>query len=499
MNRRLFLRVAAPALAVGALLFVACLIAIRYIHRLQTNLADILTENVTSLQATADLELAVRQLRFHSLLYQLDPRPERLTKIAADQARFEKALAEARRAAPDADEQELLETIQAAYRAYRAEQERMRAGAGRGSPADAARAVDTQPVQQVVEPCLALHRINQTRMDETAAASQQVSREGYVAMIFLGLAGAVGGLVIGYGISRALRQSIYRLSVRVQDIAQHLDRDVGSVSLVADGDLQTLEDQMRVIVRRVEQAARQLQRQQRELVRAEQLALVGQLAAGVAHEVRNPLTGIKLLVDAALRPKGSHALAGADLQVVRREIGRLEQTVQSFLNFARLPAPEVAPCALGRLVREAWDAVRTRADQQNVALELHAPAEPVIAAADAGQVTTVLVNLFVNALDAMPTGGRIEVAVRPAGDGMVRLSVADTGPGIPSDILGRLFEPFLTTKPHGTGLGLSLSRRILEEHGGRLDGANRPTGGACFTLTLPAPAAETDHAHPNGH
>ncbi len=104
---------------------------------------------------------------------------------------------------------------------------------------------------------------------------------------------------------------------------------------------------------------------------------------------------------------------------------------------------------------------------------------------DRGQWHTVLVNLFFNALDAMPRGGRLEVALEAAADG-VRLRVSDTGAGIPPEMQGRLFTPFASSKPTGTGLGLSISRRIVEEHGGRLVAENRPGGGACFTITLPA-------------
>ena len=108
--------------------------------------------------------------------------------------------------------------------------------------------------------------------------------------------------------------------------------------------------------------------------------------------------------------------------------------------------------------------------------------------ADAGQLTTVMVNLFLNALDAMGTEGRLEVYLAPAEKGTIRLRICDTGPGIPPEIQERLFQPFATNKPHGTGLGLFLSVRILDEHGGAISANNRPEGGACFTITLPTHA-----------
>ena len=319
-----------------------------------------------------------------------------------------------------------------------------------------------------------------------AQESQRVSHEGYLAMLFMGLAGPIGGILVGFGVTRGLRRSIYKLSVRVQDLAQHLERDVGTVSVVADGDFEALDEKMQFIVSKVEEVAKRMQQQQRELLRTEQLSQVGQLAAGIAHEIRNPLTGIKLLVEAALRPQSPRPLNLEDTQVIYREVKRLEQTVGHFLHFARLPAPQVAPCDFREVIRQAWEVVQVRARQQHVEPVFHLPLQPVIVSVDAGQLNTVLVNLFLNALDAMRNEGKLEVHLTPPDQGAIRLKICDSGPGIPPEIQEKLFQPFATTKPHGTGLGLFLTGRILDEHGGAINAVNRQEGGACFTITLPA-------------
>jgi signal transduction histidine kinase len=289
----------------------------------------------------------------------------------------------------------------------------------------------------------------------------------------------------------------------VQDLAQHLDRDVGSVSLTPGGDLTGLDRQLRHVVRRVADVAESLQRHQREMLRAEQLAAVGQLAAGVAHEVRNPLASIKLLVESALRRPGAGGLTCEDLQVILGEVVRLETTVRGFLGFARPAQPCRRACDLRDVVAGPVELVRVRARQQGVAVETAAPNDPVAAEVDRDQLCTVLVNLLLNALDAMPAGGRLDVGLTAVGE-EVRLRVADTGSGIASEVAARLFTPFTTTKPTGTGLGLSISRRIVEDHGGRLGGANRPGGGAEFTIVLPACEVQPDfagesHADASGH
>jgi len=131
--------------------------------------------------------------------------------------------------------------------------------------------------------------------------------------------------------------------------------------------------------------------------------------------------------------------------------------------------------------------VRGRAAKQAVEVRVDRPAAPVVAEVDADQLRQVLLNLVLNALDEMPHGGVLDISLRDPENGWIELGVADTGPGVAAEILPRLFAPFASDKETGIGLGLSVSRRIVEDHGGTLRAQNRPEGGACFTLKLPAP------------
>jgi signal transduction histidine kinase len=492
MNAKLLLRVTAPAVLIGLLLLGACLAGAAYIKRLQTNLARILSRNVISLQAAQELEIRVRQLRFHNLLYFVDRDPAALEQIADDHKHFEEALEAARTTAGNDAQRACIDRIAQSYRVYRGEQARLRETmADKKRPLNLKELVRDHPVQLVVTPCQDLLRLNRKSLEEMARDSLQLGQQGYLAMSVLGVVGVVGGAALGYGVARGLSQSIHRLSVRVQDVAQRLDRDVTSVKLVAGGDIQSLDRQLEHVVRRVGEVVERLQEHQRELIRAEQLFAVGQLAASVAHEVRNPLAGIKLLVESALRSRNDKPLTLEDLEVIHREVARLEQTVQGFLEFARLPTPRCSLHDLGDVVHQAIELVGARARQQHVAIDVRGPEGAVPAYVDPSQLKTVLVNLMLNALDAMPGGGRLEVELGPGADGGVRLSVSDTGVGIAPQIAERLFTPFTTTKATGTGLGLSISGRILKEHGGSLSARNRPEGGACFVLTLPPPPGRT--------
>jgi signal transduction histidine kinase len=489
MNRKLLIQVTAPTVIIGLLLLLACIGGAWHIARLQRDLGRILSEEVASLQAAQELEIAVRQLRFHTFLNLLDPTHARQEPIQKSRASFERAFERARDSARRPQEQEYVQAIEAGYKRYRQELALLPAEIAReGSHIDLHKLVDAHPIQQVVNPCEDLLQVTKVMMEQTVQESNEVSHQVRLVMIVLGIVGPVSGLMSGYGIARGLSRSIYQLSVRVQDMAERLDQDVASVSVAADGDIQNLDKQLQHVVERVEEVAQRLQQHQREMLRAEQLSAVGQLAASVAHEVRNPLTSVKLLVESALRPRKKEAtaqLSQEDLKVMHGEVVRLEQTVQSFLDFARPPTLRRSACDLREVISQAVDLVRARARQQGVTIEVNAQTEPVSADVDRGQVCTVLVNLFLNALDAMPGGGRLGVELQVLPEEGVRLDVTDTGSGIAPEIAGRLFTPFASTKATGTGLGLSISRRLIEEHGGSISARNRAEGGACFTIMLP--------------
>jgi signal transduction histidine kinase len=230
----------------------------------------------------------------------------------------------------------------------------------------------------------------------------------------------------------------------------------------------------------------QRQHEQR-LQRAEQMMAIGQVAAGVAHELRNPLTSIKGLVQVNLREARARGLPQEDLAVIEHEVRRMERTLQTFLDFARPPKPERRRLEPAAVVDRVFALVAGRARKQGVSLNLVKPDTRVWLEADQDQLQQLLLNLVLNSLDAMPQGGLVEVELRPPRDGFVEVLVRDTGPGIPAHILPKVFETFVSSKETGVGLGVPVSRRIAEDHGGTLTAYNAPGGGACFVLRLPAP------------
>lgn len=490
MTPRIFLRVTAPALLVGLVLVGLSVGSAWSIHRLQRNLSYILRSNVASIQASLDLQNSLRKLRHQSLLYLVHPTPDVMAGADEGESEFREALQRARDCAETPQERACVARIEAGFRQYEEEMARLRsrvAVQGPSSLKEFAELALTHPIHHITEPCQEFGDINRRHFERIARDSAELSERWRVVLWLAGLAAPLGGLIVGYGIARGLTRSIARLRLRIQDVADRLPlpESNGGIQLTlrADGDLGGVESQLDEVVRRVEEVVGRLQQQQREMLRAEQLAAVGQLAAGVAHEVRNPLTGMKLLVEAALRPARPRPLSEEDLRVIHGEIARLEGIVQHFLDFARPQPLRREQRDLREVVARPVELVRGRARQQGVEVEVSLPDGPLTVSLDEGQFASVVLNVLLNALDAMPRGGRARLGAEAAG-GVARLLVEDTGPGIAPELLPRLFTPFATTRATGTGLGLSLSKRVVEEHGGRISAANGERG-ACFVIELP--------------
>ena len=237
----------------------------------------------------------------------------------------------------------------------------------------------------------------------------------------------------------------------------------------------------------IERKRHEQEQRERDLLRSDQMATVGQVAAGVAHELRNPLTAVKGLVQVNLKEARSRGLPADDLRVIEQEIRRMERTLQAFLDFARPPRPERRRMSLIPLIDQTLALVRGRIEKQKVSLQVLRPAGPVVVEGDADQLQQLLLNLALNALDVVPRRGSLEIELRLPQPGWVEIRVSDSGPGIAPALLTRIFEPFVSGKDSGLGLGLTVSRRIAEDHGGNLEAFNRPEGGACFVLRLPVP------------
>ncbi|MBC7105857.1 MAG: hypothetical protein H5T97_07945 [Firmicutes bacterium] len=225
-----------------------------------------------------------------------------------------------------------------------------------------------------------------------------------------------------------------------------------------------------------------------EVERAEKLASIGRMAAGIIHEIRNPLTSIRGFVQLVAEKRPPQDPEREYLDIVLEELDRVGDYITHFLQLAKPEQRRRTEVNLVELLRGIMVLVESQGLLRDIQVvqEYQSGLPPVIA--DPGQIRQVLLNLIQNAFQAMPHGGRLTVrAYLAAEDGMVAVDVEDTGVGIPEEHLSRLGEFFFTTKEDGTGLGLALSYRIVREHGGTIEVRSRVGEGSKFTVRLPCP------------
>jgi two-component system, NtrC family, sensor histidine kinase HydH len=222
---------------------------------------------------------------------------------------------------------------------------------------------------------------------------------------------------------------------------------------------------------------------QNEILKMDKLASVGELTSGIAHEIRNPLAGIKTTAQALNEELqvGDHRRAYVSRIII--EIDRLSKLLLNFFDFAKPRELSVVSCDLKKIIENAVYMVQDTARANHVEIiEFHPPKKEQIKA-DPHMIQQVLMNVFINAIQAMEFGGRMEVQLVDKGDRM-EIMVSDTGKGISDHVKGRIFDPFFTTKPKGIGLGLSISYRIIKLHSGTITFISNP-GGTTFVITLP--------------
>jgi signal transduction histidine kinase len=241
----------------------------------------------------------------------------------------------------------------------------------------------------------------------------------------------------------------------------------------------------------------QRERLHEQLRRSEHLAALGTLLAGVAHEVRNPLAGIRSTVQLWQRLP-DQARTPESLAAVVRAVDRLNALVGRLLYFARTGHDEHRPVDLNAVVREALALLQPQADAQGVTLAADLAPDLPRVSGSAEALRQVALNLALNALQAMPGGGLLTCRTRAPGGARVELEVADTGPGVAAADRAHLFEPFYTTRPEGTGLGLALCREIVRQHGGDITLGPDPGPGAIFRVVLPAGGAAEEVGGPKG-
>lgn len=222
-----------------------------------------------------------------------------------------------------------------------------------------------------------------------------------------------------------------------------------------------------------------------QLIRADRLAALGELTAGVAHEVRNPLGIIRASVQLMEDAECSKERVSGAAQVIKQEIDRLDRVIKALLDFGRPAAPTMRPVAVAQVLEDVALFSHTFATRARVEVLEHYEADVPDVMADPEQLKQVFVNLISNAVQAMPGGGTLTIDTGHE-NGFVFVRFTDTGAGIPPEVLGKVFDPFVSTRDDGTGLGLTIVHRIVDDHDGHMEVTSELGAGTAFTVWLPA-------------
>lgn len=380
-----------------------------------------------------------------------------------------------------------------------------RPGEGAQMVAEAAR--HRQVAQEAARELFDLHTRD---ADLGVSAMRSLARTATTASLFVIPAGALLGLLLGWVLLRQVLGPIRRLALGAAMNGQLHEADAASPppaeATPSDADAETQpaipaaarqSDEVRAVgelvaglLRDVDETQALLKESREHLVQAEKLALVGQLAAGVAHSVRNPLTSVKMRLFSLERGLDLSPAQREDFEVISEEIRHLDTIVRNFLEFSRPPKPKLQLVSPSDIVDMTLVLLKHRLETYGVDVRVTREQPLPSIEVDPEQLKEVLVNLILNACDAMGENGGIEIVeesgfMEPLGR-VIILRLTDSGPGIPPEVAEKIFQPFFSTKEEGTGLGLAIAKRILEEHGGYIHLRPSERGqGASFVIVLP--------------
>src|SRR5579884_772889 len=485
MKMRFFAPMTWPILTLSILTLAGGILSAWLVYHFQRDAFNDLARNAASMRDAEELVIALRDVRHELHLFLITKDRVHLDEIPNLRRQTDKRLLEAERTAVTENGQELIGLVRQGYDHFFSDFQDLRNDT-RGHEDRIGTLADTTLTREILKPAQDYLDSIEVEIDARNKEYKLVTYRVVLGLVLLGICLAASG----FGISWAISRSIVRLSVPIRDAAGKLNEIVGPITLSARWGLDELEGVLRTIAERIGAVIERLQQSEREARRAEHLAAVGQKAAGIAHELRNPLMPIKILVQSAADRHPSPGLDGRDLAVLEQEISRLERSIQTFLDFARPPQIEKRTFEARAVLEQIIQLLEARAERQGVRIERCFPNEPLWIQADVGQFRQVVLNLLLNALDAVSRGGTIQLELHKESGNWLKFSVADSGCGLPPGLGAQIFEPFVSTKETGLGLGLSICKRIIEAHEGEIQAATRPEGGTVFTVRLPCLVSE---------
>jgi signal transduction histidine kinase len=299
---------------------------------------------------------------------------------------------------------------------------------------------------------------------------------------------AVVAMLVGFSLAVLLAFILLnQILGPVRELTMEAERD--TVPHPKENEIKALSRSVRDLIKDADETHSELKKSRKHLLQAEKLALVGKLAAGMAHSIRNPFTSVKMRLFSLNRSLELSGSQKEDFEVITDEIRHIDTIVQNFLEFSRPPKLQMQQMSPSTIVDAAIQLLEHRVKSYDVAIRVNRREPLTEIEADPEQLKEVFVNLVVNACESMTNGGSIvideEERKRPAAKPQAIIRITDDGPGVPESVQDKILQPFFTTKEEGTGLGLSIAARIIEEHNGEMDLISEEGKGTTFIITLP--------------
>lgn len=485
---RLATRILAAVIAMLVLALLSSGLALLAAWQVERLFGQAIDENIPSIRSADQLQTLLLEQRGQVASFLLDGgNRDWLDDLRSRKRPFVEWLDYNKSIAYTAEEKRILADVEQAYHVYDARRQSAIEAFEAGDKEEATRILLSDVNSAYVrlyDLCEDVSRVNQELADAAiSSAKSRVRRLSLIVACTVTLTAICGAF--------AMHQYFRGVFFPVRQMLSEVRRFAGEEKPAAPtaDELETVGDFLRVLMTDMRETRGSLEQTRRQLLHSAKLASAGKLAASVAHEIRNPLTTMKMWLFSIRKDIGASPELEEKFTVISEEIQRLETIVRNFLEFSQPPRLNVAPYAVPVLIEKAVSLVQHRLAERGIAVVQSGLQDLSPVLVDADQIKQVFLNLLLNSLEAIEPGREIRISGSATQDdphrGVVVVRVADAGPGMADDVAARIFEPFFTTKDEGTGLGLCIAAGIMIRHGGRLLLEETSEAGTTFAVWMP--------------
>ncbi|UCH22238.1 MAG: histidine kinase [Deltaproteobacteria bacterium] len=466
------------------------LVMVWYTYQIEGLLSSIIYRNIAAYQAAEALETALINQKGFVSYYFIDGDPTWLRQLGEYRQIFRERLRTARALAVNDTQKEAINRIDREYTLYITAKDRLISlyEIGEREAGSELHPEVRQSFFKILRLCENYKDMNREQIIQARKTSQTQAKE----LRIIAASAIFIDLILGALLATVMAKSILG---PIRRLTREADRTAGKSH--PEDEIQALSNSVRSLMDDVDQTKSELEKSREHLLQSEKMAMIGKLAAGMAHSIRNPFTSVKMRLFSLNRSLELSDTQKDDFDVISKEIRQIDTIVQNFLEFSRPPKLEMQRISLSAVVDSVMELLEHRLKSYDVDIQIHRRQPLPEMMVDPEQMKEVFVNLVINSCEALKRGGRIviheEVSVTPPLGEVAVIRVSDNGPGIHDSIKDKILQPFFTTKEEGTGLGLSIVARIVEEHQGRLEITSKKGEETTFIITLPLKEPEFEH------